>query len=133
MGQVSISGSLVAGPPSVSGGFPTAQTIVQLSLSDGLQKSYDFATGVLQQQITSPGVFKVLSTAAVERGTFLYLRSDAPIDLRYTHDDGSGGDVVVLLPSQGLVVLEFQNEKPLKLLEARGSALLEYFVSGPAT
>jgi hypothetical protein len=95
-------------------------------------KGYGQATGVLSRTISSPSAFIDLGEPgnAVTKATFLYLKSDAPLDVRLTTDDGSGGDVVAVVPVEGLCLLEFSSSKHLKLLEVQGSGRLEYFVSG---
>lgn len=133
MGQVRLDGAFVVGPPSVSGGsFPSAQIITQLAMRDGSVKLFDAASGVVQQQIDvdAPSYVTLSAASVVARGDLLYLRSDSAIVLRITRDDGVGGDVVILVPVHGLLILEFQETLFMKLLEAQGSALIEYFVAG---
>ena len=70
---------------------------------------------------------------AVERGDLLYLRSDAPLTLRLSTQDPlnpTGPPVVRTVPVQGLYIHEFPQAEPLVLLEAQGSATVEYAVTG---
>tara|TARA_Y100000034_G_C6819181_1_gene368767 strand:+ start:274 stop:462 length:189 start_codon:yes stop_codon:yes gene_type:complete len=60
----------------------------------------------------------------------LYFKSDAPLTLRLTTDDGAGGDVVAVVPIHGLAIMEFNSTNFLKTLEAQGTAKVEYFLSG---
>lgn len=97
-------------------------------------KGFSVATGVLTRKLNSVGSFVALqgvgATDTVTKGTFLYFKSDALIELRLTTDDGVGGSVVAIIPPSGFVMLELDATKFLKLLEARGVASLEYFVCG---
>lgn len=134
MGQVKIEGALTAGPASANSGFPSAIMNLALRLRDGLQKSYDNASGVLSQAVNSPSpAWLVLAVPSVPRGTFLYIQSDNAVLLRLTNDDTLGGNVVVTVPLHGLMIWEFPDDRFLKLLEVQGSATFEYFVSGPAS
>lgn len=133
MGLVRLDGAIVIGPASVSSSqMPAAQLITQLALRDGNTLSFDAASGVVEQRINSPdpAFIELYAARAVAQGAFLYVRADAKIVLRITHDDGAGGDTVILVPVHGLVLLEFPEDQPLTLLEAQGVALLEYFVAG---
>lgn len=134
MGQLRISGSLDAGPPSAtSESFPAASFSVPLRFRENT-KAFSVASGVLQRRLSSAVSFVPLQgvgpTDSVTKATWLYLKSDADFVLRLTADDGSGGSVVTSLNVGGLVMLEFNALKFLKLLEAQGVANLEYFVSG---
>lgn len=135
MGLLEVSGSLDAGPPSVtaSDSFPGAAVTVPLRLPAG-RKTYSVATGVLPRNLSSPLSFAVIDGVgagnAVTQGTFLYLRASQAFELRITTDDGLGGSVVTTLPVSTLLLLEFDSVKFLKLLEAKGTTQLEYFVCG---
>lgn len=134
MGTLKLEGSIYGGPGTASDVFPNASFNAKLATRTN-PKSYGAASGVIQQRLASPSAFVVLAgigaTQPVTRGDFLYLRCDSAITLRITHDDGAGGSTVVSIPVHGLYIYEFQDTKFLKALEAQGSALLEYFVSGP--
>lgn len=134
MGVLKVSGSLDAGPPSVtSESFPGASLSVPLRLPAG-SKSFSVATGVLQRKLNSALAYVALdgvgSASAVTHGSFLYLRSDQAFSLRLTTDDGSGGSVLTVFPVATLLLLEFDSSLFLKLLEAKGVANLEWFVCG---
>jgi hypothetical protein len=135
MGQLLLSGSLLAGPSqgSSESTFPSAQVNIPLALKE-TPLTYDAATGCIARAVASPASFVTLTTDAVPEGRVLYLRTDADVSLRITSDDGSGGDVVeAVVPVSGLYVREFPETKFLKLLEVRGTAAIEYFVSGQTT
>ena len=131
MGQISVSGSIIGGPASASEGFPSAQFITQLKLRQS-PMGFGAATGVLTQRLNSPSGFAELvgPGTVVTRATFLYIRSDTDLLVRLTTDDGAGGDDVVVIPVGGLFLFECSGSKYLKLLEAQGSALIEYLAAG---
>lgn len=135
MTQLKLSGSLQAGPPTVTdGSFPATTVNAPISTKEN-PKTYQAATGVLRRTLNYVA-FTDLGTvgagAEVEQGTFLYFRSDAAVELRLTTDDGGGGNEVAILPVDGLCILEFDSTQFLKLLEMNGSATIEYFISGPS-
>jgi len=135
VGQVSLSGVLTAGPTgSGDAVFPAATFQAPLGLLGGSAKQYGVATGILTRNLQSPSAFVTLdgvgTAATVTQGSFLYFKTDGAIDLRITTDDGSGGQDVVVVPVQGLLVMELPTNKPLELLEAQGSGKLEYLVAG---
>lgn len=135
MGKLDVSGVLTAGPQAAGDSFPSANMTAQLKAKNN-DRGFNAATGVLQRRLSvSSPTYAALSgvgaSDTVTKGTFLYLKSDGPILIRLTHDDGVGGNTTVILPLEGMTVIEFQDTKYLKLLEAQGSALLEYFVCGP--
>lgn len=139
MGRAVLSGNLTVGPGAVTEGvFPSMRADVQIAFIDGSQgKSAERATGILSRQINSPAAFVELQgvgpTDTVTQGNTLYLKSNAPVDLRLTRDDGAGGQDVTETPGvHGLFVVEFSTTKPLELLEIRGSATIEYLICGPS-
>jgi hypothetical protein len=133
VGTVNLSGSVIAGPPTAGEGFPAALTTVPLSFRSN-PKSFGVASGVLTRQLNSSNAFVPLQgvgpTDTVTKADTLYLKSNGRIDLRLSIDDGSNGLDLRVITIDGLVVLEFDSSRSLKLLEAQGSATLEYFLSG---
>lgn len=135
MGKIVLSGTLMAGPPDGSTQFPASQYTVPLAFKGGTELTFGVATGILSRTLNSPSpAFAALqgvgSTDTVTRGQLLYFKSDSPVTLRITTDDGAGAPVVELVPVDGLLIRQFQDTKFLRLLEAQGSGRLEYFVSG---
>lgn len=131
MTQLKLTGSLIAGPPTVTDGtFPGMSATAPISTKEN-PKTYQRATGILRRteayvaftDLGEPG-------NVVNVVTFLYFKSDGPIELRITTDDGAGGDEVAIIPVDGLCILEFDALQFLKLLEMNGSATIEYFLSG---
>lgn len=137
MGQVSLTGTLTAGPGAVTGAgqFPSAQATAQLGLR--VEPSpFSAATGILQFSLDSAGAFVQLggvdeTIGPVKKCTLLYLRAPSAIQIRITRDDGLGGDLVTTEDHQGLFVKEWPDDKFVKLVEAKGVSLIEYFASGP--
>lgn len=133
MGQVQLQGALIGGPPSGGEVFPAAIFNVPLKLRTD-PKGFGAATGVLQRTVTSPTVYVTLtgvgSGDTVTQGNTLYLKSAGPLDVRVTCDDGVGGDVVSEFQIDGMTFTEYSDLRYLKKLEVKGSAQIEYFVSG---
>jgi len=134
MGQLNLSGSLIGGPPTGGETFPAASFTVPLRLRTD-PKGFNAATGVLTQQIsTAVGVYATLapigSGGVVTKADTLYFKSNGPVLVRITTDDGVGGSVVAIVPCDGLMMLEPGSLKYIKLVEVSGNALIEYFASG---
>lgn len=137
MGQLSLEGSLVGGPASVTdSSFPASLFQVSLGFADGKNKQFNNASGVLTRTLASPGAFVVLSgvgsTDTVVQGTALYFKCNSDMLLEVTTDDGVGGSVVAVLPVRGVVVLEVTDLKFIKGLRCKGSGPVEYLVAGPS-
>lgn len=137
MGQVAINGTLIGGPVQVGAGFPQAIFTTPLSTSV-VPKAFSAASGVMQRRIAvaSPSFATLQGVGtgdAVERGDLLYLRSDAQLLLRLSQTDPLaplGPPLVRELFTVGLVIVEFPASSPLVLLEAQGSATIEYAITG---
>lgn len=85
--------------------------------------------------VTSPSwlaLGEVGATRTVTHGQFLFLKTNAPISIRCTVDDGAGGDrlFIVDVDSAAPFLLAFPPAKYLKLLEVQGSATIQFLVSG---
>lgn len=137
MGQVVLAGTFTGGPAQVGVGFPTAIFTANLATTPS-PKPFSAATGVLTRRVSqvAPG-FVVLSgvgpTDTVVRGDTLYLRSDAQLLLRVSQQDPLnplGPALVREIYQSGLYVVEFPASSPLVLLEAQGSATIEYAITG---
>ena len=137
MGQVSVVGTVLGGPVQVGAGFPQAIFTTQLATSPN-PKPYSAATGVLQRRVNvaSPSFGALSGVGAgdtVEKGDLLYLRSDSQLLLRLSQVDPlnpSGTPLVRQLYVSGLVLIEFPASSQLVLLEAQGSATIEYAITG---
>ena len=136
MGQVKLSGSLRAGPGG-NGGFPSMVATAGLSTKED-PKGYQRATGILRRNETY-GAFTDLGEPGnvVTQAHFLYFKSDSPVELRLTQDDGAGGNVISVVHVDGLFIQEFDVAtlagKYLKALELNTlgqEVVFEYFLSG---
>lgn len=131
---VTFKGALLVGPPKAStGGFPPGMVNTTFDLKPAA-KSAPVST-FQKPSVSSPSSYAALdgigTGSTVTKANFLYLRTDAPFLLRITFDDGAGGNVVVTgIPVDGLFVQETQANKFIKLLEAQGTGVVEYFASG---
>lgn len=131
MNVVQFRGQLLAGPPSSStDDFPSGVVSIPFDLSPANKPAeVSFKT---TRQVASPGSFAVMSGVGggedVAQGTFLYGRTRGPMLLRLT--TAGSPDVVAVVPVSGLFAMEFPVGNYLKLLEAEGTGVLEYFVSG---
>lgn len=136
MGQIQLSGALVAGPP---GGSSPCRDRSILNVALGLKggagcKSYAVATGMIQLTLanmsyqTLPGVG---AAPGVTQADTLYIFAGAPMLIRLTIFQAAG-DIVSVFPLDGLLIHEFTASTGyLKLIEALGSGTIEYFASGP--
>lgn len=129
---VTLSGTLLAGPPKSScGGFQSALINAAFELRPPNKTATVVDHGV--RSLASHDSFADLNAVGtgktVTQGTFLFARTSGPMTIRTTRNTGSG-DVVSTQDVDGLFVLEFPVDKYLKLLEAQGSGSIEYFVSG---
>lgn len=131
MGQATITGTLIAGQPSVScTTFPAASASIPISTREG-GAGYQRATGVLQRT----EAYAVLTDLGepgntVKKATLLYFRSDGPVTLKTTQDDGLGGSTTATFTVQGLCIKEYPSDKALTKLEMQGNATFELFLSG---
>jgi len=137
MGQLSLSGSLIAGPPcSGTDQFPSSVTTLALALQY-TPKGFGVATGILQRNIAVSNeswvtLSGVGATDTVTKCDTIYIRSNGPLTMELTTDDGTGTNtnVVSLIPLNGLALLEFNENKWLKLVRLSGTATIEYFACG---
>lgn len=135
---VSFTGELVAAPQvntGTNGGLPTAVSSVSLALLSGtLPKGQTAWTGPSVRYMDSAGAFEDLDAAgpgtAVPQGEVLYARCTSPMLLRLTTKAGADPDLLSVLPLKGPVLIEFDPDRPLVLLEAQGVGDIEFFVSG---
>lgn len=139
MGQLAISGTVLGGPVTVGAayGFPQSLFTTQLATTPN-PKPFSAASGVLTRRVStvSPSFATLTGVGAndtVQRGDTLYLRSDSQLLLRLSQLDPlnpTGPALVREVYVQGLFIVEFPQSSPLVLLEAQGSATIEYLVTG---
>lgn len=135
MGQLSLEGALLAGPPGCGGTFPTTSTSTPIGFYTE-PKGFTSCSGALSRTLNSPSSFVTLpalgASGDVVQADTLYLKSDGPVVLRMVQDDGSGVTTVTYdLPVSGLVILEFPAAQPLLGISVKGTARIEYLLSGP--
>lgn len=133
---LSVDGTLEVGPQSAGdSSFPSMSVSEPLALTP-TPKLSNACTGTVVRNLNSPSSFAALSgvgaTDAVTKGDTIYIRANAPIQVRMTMaDPGGGSDVVSIVPVYGLALVEFSPTGYLKLLEAKGVATISYLISGP--
>lgn len=126
MGSISLAGVVVAGPDGAATGFPGSEITAPLMLTttDYLVSNHAGPMKIDSDETYVP-IAGVGSDGSVTHGLFLYLRTDASIDVRITTTLG-----VSAIPVSGLVVLEFSSAAPMTALEVRGVGRVEYLVAG---
>lgn len=143
-GQVTLQGSLTAGPPTAGdGGFPASSSNTQLGLNT-TPKPFQAGTPTLSQTVASPGAYVTLgcvsASGPVQACDTFYLRCDGPVLLRLTLDDGTGmgTTTTAVLPLQGTLLYEPPSQSTpgvggfLVKAEVQGNATIEYYASGPS-
>ncbi len=97
MGILALTGSIIAGPPgSGLGNFPASQfqDALLLGCAGSQGKSYTYSSDSTSRQVNSPSSFSPIqgigAGADVQRADTLYLKSNAPLTLQLTQDDGTG-------------------------------------------
>ncbi len=128
-----LQGTILSGPPrSGTGTFPVGLINITFGLKPSNKVAAVSSKGV--RNLASPSSFATLHGVGpgedVAQANFLFLQTDSPIDVRITQDDGAGGSVVSVVSVDGLLVLEKPSNKFIKLIEAQGTGVVEYFASG---
>lgn len=96
MGVASVTGTILAGPPgSGAGTFPSSQFQDSLGLGvAGQGKPYQASAGSTGRAINSPLAFEPIPSIGaagdVGHADTLYFKSDGPVVLQLTQDDGTG-------------------------------------------
>jgi len=97
VGILALTGSLIAGPPgSGLGNFPASsfQDQLLLGVAGSQGKPYTYSADSTARAINSPSAFLPIpgigAGADVQKVDTLYFKSDAPLFLQLTCDDGSG-------------------------------------------
>lgn len=135
MGLLKLVGSLLGGPQDSSPSqFPGSSFEVVIGFGNSDSKASGAATGILSRQLNSASSLITLEgvgpTSTVTKGNFLYFKCNSPMLLHVTYDDGVGGSVVSPMTVNGVVMVEADDDKFIKKLEAQGTGPLEYFLSG---
>lgn len=137
MGQIVVQGTVLGGPTTIGAGFPQALFTTILA-TNPTPKPFSLASGVISRRlaVASPAFAPLQGvgpTDTVQRGDFLYFRSDSQVLLRLSQTDPLNPLNPPLqreLYVNGLVIIEFPQSSPLVLLEGQGSATLEYLITG---
>jgi len=132
-GVIELSGTIVAGPTTITDTtFPGMQGNVPLHTTP-TPKGWQVCTGMMSRNVASPAAYVTLdgigASAGVTHADFLYLRCNSTLRLRITAVDGLG----TLLSEQdvnGLFIIEKPSGSTITLLEAKGTATVEYLASG---
>src|SRR4051812_23908363 len=130
MGELSLSGRLLAGPPRGGGTFPPSSNAGPISLYSPPEGG-SACSGALPPTLNRPDAIVPLpalnASGDVVQGDTLYLKSDGRVILRIVQDDGSGVTTATFdLPVSGLVILEFPAAKPILGISVKGTARIEY-------
>jgi hypothetical protein len=131
--QVDISGQLTVGPSGGGDGvFPSSTDTIQLATTPS-PKQAQAATGALTRSLQSPSGYVTLDgvPGTVQQCNTFFLRCDSPLKLRLTFADLAGGpDIVSEVQVQGMLLIEPPSNGYIKLIEAQGSARIEYVAAG---
>lgn len=130
---VRFEGSLIAGPSASScSGFPSAVVNATFSLTPSNKIATVSASHL--KVVNSASAYVALDGIGdgetVTQGTFLYLHASTEMLIRCTFANGSDPDIVSVMVVSGLFAFEASASKYLKLLEAQGVGVVEYFASG---
>jgi hypothetical protein len=137
LGQLTLDGTVTSGPGTTAapGVTPASTDTIPLSTLQ-TPKGWNVISGPNSRNLaTAYGTYVTLSgigaTAEVTQGTFVYMRSSSPVQVRLTQANlAGGGDLVSVVQFQGAFVTECPDSGYLKLLEASGTTTLEWMVSG---
>src|ERR1700741_2715507 len=113
---LTLNGTLIGGPPSIGDcSFPSGTTKITFGLCPS-QKRALALSGPQVRTINSPSSYIPLDGVGtgetVTQAETLYLRTTVPILVRIT-TFSSGGDVVSVIPVQGVLLMEFDPSRYL--------------------
>lgn len=136
MGSLNLTGTLSLGDcGGISSCGDASDTSIDLGFAGCSSRSFGPSVHVKKRTVTSPSAFVTLgevgASATVTQGDFLFLRANAAVEVRLTTDDGAGGTTTTTSKTDYLL-LTFPAPNYLELLEVKGSAQIEYVVSGPS-
>ena len=133
--NLTIAGTITQAPIAVTDQtFPAGTTQIPLVSNPSPKVSAQRSSG--SRNISSTASFTPVSgvgpTDDVTRGDFIYFKCDAPCQLQLTQADPAGGaDIASIINIQGLCMIEFSPSGYLKTLAVKGTANIEYLISGP--
>jgi hypothetical protein len=143
--QIQLNGTLTQLPSSVVG---TTTSVSPLGLIPAFTRQVALVTtpspkqsakcgGGNKTNSSAYGTYVTLSglgaTDDVTTADFLYLKTDAPMQVQLTLQNlGGSGTITSVVPVYGMMVLEFPPSGYLTGLSVAGAGDVEYMVSGPA-
>jgi hypothetical protein len=129
---VTFEGSLLSGPPRAAcATFPAGVTNIPFSLRPPNKSAPCSAKGV--RNLDSANAFSTMhgvgANEDVTQATFLFVQTQGKMTLRLTTQTDSG-DRTATVDVDGILAIEFPAANYLKMLEAQGVGVVEYFASG---
>jgi hypothetical protein len=131
--NIVVNGSLSVGPANAAdAALPSGSMVFQLASTPNPKPSQaqDKGSRAVASSLSFVTLGSVGAGGNVTQGDTLLVISDAPVQLRLTMNNPLGSDEVSTVELQGMLLLEFPPAQYLKLLEVKGTANVEYFVSG---
>lgn len=131
--MITVQGQIVSGGGASDGCCSDMQAVLSFAFAQTIP---DTAKAFGRQSVNSPASFVALpgvgSSGNVTQGLFLYLKCPQRIMIRLTQKGTAtlDPDIVSTFPAQGMVLMQFPIENPLKLLEVQGIGPVEYLVAG---
>lgn len=129
---VNVTGT-ITDSPACDGNFPSGVSTVDFGeacCGSGTIPA-TVSTGIQKRRVTS-GSYTALDVGtgkSVTLALFLYLRTNQSTKVRLT-TVGVSGDVVAVVPVNGLMILQFPTGAELKLLEVDSPGTVEYLACG---
>lgn len=131
MNQISFTGQLTCGPAtSTEDTFPSGASFIPYATNPD-PKPVQVNTGDMVANVSTDSFVALAglgANQAVTQCTFLYLRSNTPMQVRTT--DLNGNKAVETI--KGLKVVEYDPNTYIVLIEVLGSGVVEYLAAGPA-
>lgn len=135
MGQAILQGAITGGPPSSSGAQVPSGTINIALFFPGGSQQFGSSSGTIQKAVNSPSAFTPLSAIGpdgdVPKATLFYLNVTGQLDVQITADDGNGGSTVVVISTQGPLLLIPTASKLITGIAVKGGGQIEYLACGP--
>ena len=130
--QLDFSGVLACGPAAATEDVPAGLTTIPYQTSPA-PKYLQATTGDMQVLLNNPSSYVALpgiGGAGVKQATFLYLRTNAAMQVRVTYA-GTDGLVQAVEVINGMSVSEVDPASYIELVEVQGAGQVEYFAGGP--
>lgn len=126
---VTCAGAIAAEPSTVTdGSFPAGSTSIPFALNPP-SKPFTVDTGRALVNVNSPSSFTAFAGvgagAAVTQASFLYVRTQSPMQVRITQNGSTS-----VVKTSGLFVLEPEPGSEVTLVEFQGAGTVELYASG---